>query len=662
MVMLIPGVSYPQHYENISSHTEELLFTDETSEVPEEVLETLLELMDHPVNLNNATPGQLEESGIFTPFQVQSIIRYREAYGPLYSVYELAALAGFRHFPFQEVIPCLRVDNKGTSNLSHPGREIILFTASRVFPESAGYQPREDIREVPAYIGSPVKTNIRIKKNIRPNISLGLSYDKDPGEKYLNGLVPEFISGYLNFRGTSYIKQLIIGDFQLHHGMGLVNGRGFMRLSGNHPFEHLSISRLIPYASLNENRFEQGIAGKIGLQHMEFLLWGSYKPMDLSLNSSGELTGENHWNHLQRKSGLHRTTREINGRFLGYRMHAGLQAVVRQERMAAGFMAGIAASGLSGKGLDSLKLEPEPYFQNVISAHGQWHCKHADFFGEAAFQNCNAAAVLGGIKYRFNAFLQAKLLVHHYGPSYEGIQPASYASGSLPGNESGLAASFHLEPGRFMAADFQVELFSYPSPRFQTNVPSSGWRSSLSISHTGTKLLQWKFRVVRKAWQATSNYEGPGIRPLGHNHVTKMDFRTTFDPHETFSWHSRFVVTLLTGKKPSGAGWAFIQRLGPVSLKFLNFTSQFVVFHVPEYENRIYLYEPGMYYGFNFPMYYGIGQKVTSMVTLRAGKRISLSGRASVISYHDRENIGSGYDQLTGRKKWEMGLQLRINP
>ncbi|OQY15436.1 MAG: hypothetical protein B6I32_07405, partial [Desulfobacterium sp. 4572_20] len=66
------------------------------------------------------------------------------------------------------------------------------------------------------------------------------------------------------------------------------------------------------------------------------------------------------------------------------------------------------------------------------------------------------------------------------------------------------------------------------------------------------------------------------------------------------------------------------------------------------------------YYSFNFPVFYGSGQKTTILITLRPLRQLSFSTKISIIEYRNKEVIGSGFDQINGNKKWEAGLQLRL--
>jgi len=661
ITLVIPRILYPQQPADPTLHTEEILFRDETAEVPVEIYETLADLINDPLNLNTATPDQLSESALFTPYQVHMLVKYREKFGEIYSIYELASLSGFRISRLQEISAYLTVKSEVVSRSKKNNQHLVLISAGRTLPEANGYQSRSVDQKNPAYAGAPIKTSFRIKSHTGNNLSMGLSYEKDAGEKCFHGMRPEFLSGYICYRGNRLIKQLVVGNFRLHQGLGLVNGTGFMQSPEGYLKGRLPISKLIASSSLNEYRFENGIACQMDLKKVELLVWSSYREPDLSLSDLTVHQGSINWLEHQRKTGLHRTVNEVDGRSLAYRYYSGIQAVIHINNLNIGSTYGMEVSGLNKTGLDSLKAELNPYLHGTLSLQGQWHRDRLDLFGEGSLSRWNSTAMQLGLRYYFNDFLQGLLLFHHYGPTYRGIQPSSYASGSNICNEQGVALLLHAEPGTLFLADFSVELFNYPYPRYLTNVPCTGYRYSCTLKNTGTKNFQWKFRFVKKVWQTTPAINEIGPRSLRSTEITRLDFRFSHDPALLLKWQSRIIFSLLSGKSNLIPGYAAVQQVSMNLLKYLKCTFQFVVFYVPDWDNRIYLYEPGLYYSFNFPVYYGTGQKITSVVSLKAGNRITLAGRVSVITYNDRKETGSGNDLIPGNKKWELEMQLRLS-
>ena len=79
----------------------------------------LSDLLRNPLNLNTSSERDLNASGLFTPFQVYGIIKYRKKYGPFFSIYELAAIPGFTQEMLKAVAPLIAL-SKGPER--NPGR------------------------------------------------------------------------------------------------------------------------------------------------------------------------------------------------------------------------------------------------------------------------------------------------------------------------------------------------------------------------------------------------------------------------------------------------------------------------------------------------------------------------------------------------------------
>ena len=63
----------------------------------------------------------------------------------------------------------------------------------------------------------------------------------------------------------------------------------------------------------------------------------------------------------------------MKGRSLAFQVHSGIQAVFRHENLIVGSMFGLEMTGLTQKGIDSLKAEMEPNLNGTLSLHAQWH-------------------------------------------------------------------------------------------------------------------------------------------------------------------------------------------------------------------------------------------------------------------------------------------------
>jgi hypothetical protein len=170
----------------------------------------------------------------------------------------------------------------------------------------------------------------------------------------------------------------------------------------------------------------------------------------------------------------------------------------------------------------------------------------------------------------------------------------------------------------------------------------------LTLENPGTKMIQWRARVVSKTWQTTPADETSKIRPLRDSRINRFDGQLIYNHSDKFRWLSRLVIGLYSRQQNSAPAYAAVQQVTLAIPQILKVTTQFVLFHVSDWENRIYLYEPGFYYSFNFPAYYGKGQKTTLLLTIKPVKGVSISAKISGITNR-------------GKRKWETGIQLRLS-
>ena len=64
-------------------------------EADEESVERLTYLLRHPLRINSSGRRELEAAGLFTPFQIASLMDYRERHGDIMSLTELSSVDGF---------------------------------------------------------------------------------------------------------------------------------------------------------------------------------------------------------------------------------------------------------------------------------------------------------------------------------------------------------------------------------------------------------------------------------------------------------------------------------------------------------------------------------------------------------------------------------------
>ena len=82
-------------------------------------------------------------------------------------------------------------------------------------------------------------------------------------------------------------------------------------------------------------------------------------------------------------------------------------------------------------------------------------------------------------------------------------------------------------------------------------------------------------------------------------------------------------------------------------------------FHTDGYNSRVYLYEQGPLYTYSSLQLYGEGLRYWLMARVSLGRNLTLTAKAGVTDYRDRQTIGSGYQQIDGSSQTDLDLQVR---
>lgn len=592
------------------------------------LLEEWQDGLSFSLNLNSSTLWQLESCGLFTPFQARQIFDYREKFGPLLSIYELASLPGFRKAQLEGLALHMTVHAYARQSRVNPARgSLILCTGlSSAFVESRD-----------RYVGTALKTGMRLKLNPGRRLKLGLAYEKDAGEKIFYGNRPEHISGFLEWKGQKIIRQIVLGSFRVHNGSGLVLGSGLMfNLESSHGNPTL-LSSIKPYAGLSEMLMHQGGACKIKLGNLKISSWISFQHIDLSLGKQPGKDSAPDWSELIRPGGYHRTATEIAGRDLAYLGSAGIQVQTSLKRLSIGLQYATEFSSLTRKGMDSLQYYNKPSTFHSGSIHWHWGLKKLELYGELAPDSKSSLSFLTGSHFYFNDFLSGSVQVHNYGIQHRETFASAFSSGSRISNEMGLGIYLHAEPLGKIRSDFVVELFKHPGPRFAAQFPSSGFRFRLTLKNGSHEALQWRIRLIAVGKQTSSS------RPEQSN---RMDGRVIYTPKSWVSWQSRLIISYSPGKFAE-KGYAALQQITFRHKKGIRLTAHLVLFHIPSWDRRIYIYEPVLYQQFSFPVYNGSGNKLTLLFSIKTGQRISMEIKGSLLFESEL-------------KKWETAMQLRV--
>jgi hypothetical protein len=90
------------------------------------------------------------------------------------------------------------------------------------------------------------------------------------------------------------------------------------------------------------------------------------------------------------------------------------------------------------------------------------------------------------------------------------------------------------------------------------------------------------------------------------------------------------------------------------------FTLHYLLFDIPSYDTRIYVYEPDVLYGYSVPSFEGKGFRCSLMIRFPVGRKVDLWLKGGCTYYTDRQVIGSGPDQISGNARYDLTGQFMI--
>ena len=554
-----------------------LLGADTPEAVDSYDMERFTELLQNPVEINVATGSRLVASGLFTQYQVASLLDYRSRTGDILSYAELAAVDGFSQERAVALAPFVSLVSDAL-----PGRTATKTT-----------KVRNDLM---------LRTNLR-KSDRETEYAYGLKYRFGVNDRFEFGLsanrpyaceeaYPSGGSFHAVYYGRKTLGKLLVGDFNLRYGQGLSLWNGFRMSSLSSPESfYLRPSGISPYWSYSGEGSQRGIAAdfnigrfvvssSVGVGGLRELMRGD-KSAFISLMPvlNAAWYGEN----AQISLTGHMKTSDVEewGRNAG----TGVTSAVRLP------------SGVSGAG---------------VSADFRWCISGVDLFGETALDlaDMSVAAVAGTV---FDAVEDLTLA---FRASYSADQYSIAAGGRFYGGKmtqlsgkSGFGSSVRRHSGTFSA-----EASYYPEPKYGSDGP--GMQLKLLLNYT----IQISPSVALAARLSERLRNG--------TEKNRTDLRLDLK-YASGDWMAQIRVNGLYNKSLGLLG--YLEGGWKPDRMAVYFRAG--IFRIDSWQDRIYAYERDAPGNFNVPAYYGRGCWGAVTFALKVSGRFKAYLRMSTIQY-----------------------------
>ncbi|WP_040416149.1 ComEA family DNA-binding protein [Cyclobacterium qasimii] len=658
-------------------------FAMQEEDIPyEDLYESLLQRYFQPLDLQVATSTELQSLYLLSPLQIQSFIKYRNQFGKFSSIYELQAIPEWTLETIQNILPFV-VINSTHPNQSNPGLKRILkaenayllFRQRRIWQTRKGFTAPDTLSNGDLsnrYVGDPNDLYMRFRLQQPADFSLGLTLDKDSGEKFTwDPKSKRYGFNYLSFHYTLYnkgkLKALSLGDYQLQFGQGLVFGSGFSVGKGAETITTVkrSSTGLRPYTSVMEAGFFRGLAGTYSSGNIEWTVMLSRTSRDANLQYiQDSLANESSYLSSLVLSGLHRTISEIQKKAQAIEQNIGLNLNYRHPNKSFRLGSNLLYTQYSQPLIPLERIYNQFEFQgknNVTnSLYFTYNYRNHYLFGESAISKSGGMGHVAGIMSSLNSKVDFSMIWRKYDRNFHSQYGNAFSEGTRPINEEGLYLGIHFKPSRKISWSAYYDYFKFPWMRFRMYAPSTGheWLSRIKFQPNKQLMLFFQFREEVKSRNVVSEDQTSSQYLLAQGKRQNIVWNLTYQPSRWWQAKTRVQQSFYRISGHKSKGYAISQDLsGEVGAWKLS--GRVSLFDTDDYENRQYLYEKNVLWAFSIPNFYDQGIRLYFLAQYKLNRRLTFWGRWAKTTYTNRESIGSGLQEIQGNELVETTFQLR---
>ncbi len=496
------------------------------------------QLMEAPLDINSATEGELGAFPLLSPFQVASLLEYREQYGDILSRGELEQVDGFNAEKVDNLLPFISF---GGSSSIYPSTEErishkIVLRGTRKFAaeDPWGYYGKYQFK-----VGDKLQVGSTVSSNgVSAHLKVG---GVSLGDKFL-------------------IRSGVVGDYSVRLGQGLLVWNSFSLSGAGDPSSLLKLGGMVvPYTASTPEEAFRGVGLSLGYaDKVEASLFYS-EQSDRVAGGSFEFRGD--------------------------RWRVGVNTIAT------------VSDGADGG----------------VSIDGMWSIGRFRLFSEAAMDFGGDGAFLCGAVAPVSGAFECSALFRWYSPGYSSRYAGAFSSISSCKDQVGGFFNVLWTPLPNLVCRGTMDVVYYPAPRWGVKVPSSEVESAgeLEWSRGDHELtVRGRYRYygyqgrhqsgvrIHYSYKPSSGLYGAVRGEVVWNNIYKGDL-------------SPGVASYLEcGYLSAGGKWDVVVRG--------------TVYHIDEWDNRIYFYERDLPQNFSVPALYRRGWDIYGYIKYAPLRRVGL--------------------------------------
>ena len=626
----------------------------------ENELEELSNRLQEPVNLNSATREQLEQFPFLSDIQIEHLLAYIYIHGQMETIYELQLVEELDRQTIQYLLPfvCIKAINNEPAfrwktmlkDAGRYGKNEVLTRLDIPFYKRKGYEH--------TYLGPSVYNSVKYTFRYRDQLYAGGVAEKDAGEPFAalhNRYGYDYYSFYLLLQNCGRLKSLVVGNYRLSFGQGLVMSTDYLMGKTIYASSFNNRSAGIKsHSSTDEYNYFRGVATTVALtKRLSVSAFYSHRNMD-GVVTDGEITSVY-------KTGLHRSRKEADKKNLLTSQLTGGNVSYQQNHIRLGI------TGVYY--VFNRPYEPELTGYSKYNIHGNhfynlgidyaYRWRRFSFQGETAIGKQGWAS-LNRLQYSPVQDIQFMLIHRFYSYDYWAMYAHSFGEGSTVQNEQGYYVGLETTPFSHWRFFVSFDLFSFPWKKYRINKPSRGTDGLIQATFTPrTNLSMYlKYRYKQKERDLTGS-KGTLTLPIFHH---QLRYRLNYSLNDVFSSRTTLDYNHFHSQdRAATKGYQVTQMISsqlPWTRLFADVQGSY--FCTDDYDSRVYVSEKGLLYTFYTPSFQGRGFRCAVRLRYELNKHWLFITKFGETIYLNRNEIGSGNDLIYGNKKADIQMQLRI--
>ena len=692
LVCLYGIVSAQNEEINLEEFAERLFQVQDEDVSYEDIYESLLLYYSNKLNLNNVEPEELASLYILSPAQLSGFFSYRDQFGNFLSINELQAVPEIDLETIRLLLPFVTVTESFTDarpllkRILTEDNNYFLLRFSRRLEEQLGYTEalpldttfiRDENENVidtvttppTRYQGSPYKVYGRFRTSHRNDFSLGFTFEKDNGERFAfsdgkNGF--DFYSYHLLLQNKMGFKKIMLGDFQMQVGQGVVFGAGFNAGKGAETVNTTKRNSLgiRPYTSVLESGFFRGVGLTRKQGNFNITLFYSNLKQDGNIQTDTTFSDFDEFVNSIQNTGFHRTPQELATKNQIDEQSIGAVIQYSPHRR---FTIGI--SGLNSQYSKPLQRRPNNYNQfefkgdhnYITSIYSHYTWQNFTFFGEAARSKSGGIGAVGGLVASLSHTVDMAMVLRNYDRNFHSFYGNAFSESSRNINEKGTYWGIAIKPNRRHKLNAYYDRFRFPWLRFRTEAPSVGQEWLVRYSYFPTRQITLYAQARQQNRQVTVPADNLNILAdqIKRNYIFNVDYGLR-------PWLNLKTKVQSSTQDENGVftkGFAIIQDVNFDVWK-LKFNTRMALFETDDFDNAQYVYESDVLYAFSIPAYNGSGIRTYAMVRYDPIKNVSIWIRYAQTRFPGAFGvvnlIGSSLDTSIGETASELKAMLRV--